>query len=89
MAVLAFKPHKSDLVDIHRDIDRLLALTTMLCSEGPHLEMKQAVMNARAIYDRLQDRCGAAAMSPEEESVIDVKMRRVKGRLCFLGERCG
>lgn len=87
-AVLAFNRRKLDLQKLHRDIDRLTTLTNALYSEGWQREMKtRAVINARAIYENLQERCGTALLSPEEESVIDLKMTRVRSRLRFLGEK--
>jgi hypothetical protein len=89
MAVLAFNRHRFDLFNLHKDIDRLLALTATIGSEDWHPDMKKVVDNAKAIYDQILTRCAASTLSPEEESVIDVKLNRAKSGLSFLGERCG
>jgi hypothetical protein len=89
MGVVAFNRHRFDLLNLHKDIDRLFALTTTISSEDWHPEMKKVVDNAKAIYDQILSRCAAATLSPEEESVIDLKLNRAKSRLSFLGERCG
>ena len=87
MGVVAFNRQRHDLINLHRDIDKLIALTTTLCGEEWCPEMKTSVANARTIYDQILTRWAAATMSPEEESVIDVKMGRVRSRLSFLGEK--
>lgn len=89
MAVLAFNRRRFDLCNLHKDIDRLLALTITIASEDWHPEIKKEVDNAKVIYDQILTRCAAATLSPEEESVIDLKLNRAKSRLSFLGERCG
>lgn len=87
MVVVAFSRRRYDLLNLHRDIDKLIALTTALCGEDWQPEMKTSVAKARMIYDQILTRWAAATMSPDEESVIDMKMGRVRSRLSFLGEK--
>lgn len=86
MAVLAFDRRKVDLLNLHRDIDKLIALTTTLCCDAWHPAMRKSVADARVILEQIQARCEAAKLLPEEESVIDVKITRARSRLSFLGE---
>jgi hypothetical protein len=65
----------------------LISLTTTLCAETGREGQGEAVTNARAIYWQIQDRREAAGLSPEEDSVIEAKLDRVRTRLGFLGVR--
>jgi hypothetical protein len=88
MVVIAFDRRRLDLQNLHRDIDKLLALTTTLCYEGRN-PGRDTVANARAIYGRMQSRLETIVLSPEEESVIDLKMNRLRTRLLTLADRYG
>jgi hypothetical protein len=89
MAVLAFSRQRYDLLNLHRDIDKLIATTTSIGSGEWHPGIRKEVDNAKAIYDQILTRCAAITMSPEEESVMDLKLNRAKSRLSVLGQRCG
>ena len=87
MAVLAFDRHRIELLKLHRDIDRLHSLANTLCAEAWHRGMKGAIMNAQTVYTQIQERRKGVDLSPEEDSVIEVKMNRLRGQLCFLGRQ--
>lgn len=87
MAISAFDNQRVALINLHKDIDRLTGLTKTLMASRAHAGLKDPVESARKIYRQLQGRREEALLSPEEESVIEVKMNRLRSQLQFLGAR--
>ena len=87
MAVLAFNRRKFDLQSLHRDIDRLTALAATVATSDWRPDSAKLVENAKAIFTQFQTRCEALELSADEESVLYVKMDRLKTRLATLDRR--